>query len=105
MKPLKIYIAGKYSGDNVIDILNNIREGIKVSAKFMKQGHNPFCPWLDHQFQFFEDLKVEDYYRYSMAWLEVSDKVYVLRGSEKSIGTQNEIRRAKQLNIPIEYQK
>lgn len=49
-------------------------------------------------------MAIEDYYRYSMGWLEVSDCLYVLKGSEFSKGTQAEIERAKELNIPILYE-
>jgi len=39
-----------------------------------------------------------------MGWLEVSDCIYVLKDSEKSKGTQAEIKRAKELNIDIFYE-
>ena len=35
---------------------------------------------------------------------EVSDCIYILEGSEKSKGTQAEIKRAKELNIPVLYE-
>lgn len=101
---MRIYVAGKYSDTNIIGCLNNIHDGIKASVEVLKQGHAPFCPWLDYQFQFFDKtLTVEDYYRYSMAWLEVSDEVWVLPNSENSKGTQAEIKRAVELNIPVKY--
>jgi len=102
---MRVYVAGKYSADNVIDVLGNIHDGIKVSAQIMKAGMNPFCPFLDYQFQFFDkSLTVEDYYRYSMAWLEVSDVVFVLPGWENSKGTLAEIKRAEELGIRIIYE-
>jgi hypothetical protein len=99
----RIYVAGKYSSDNIIQGLQNMREGMKASAKILKLGYAPFCPFLDYQFSFFEDVTVEEYYAYSMAWLEVSDEVWVLPGWEKSKGTKAEIKRAKELDIPVEY--
>lgn len=102
----RIYIAGKYSADNLIESLRNMHDGIKKSAQILKDGDAPFCPWLDYQFQFFQkELNVQDYYRYSMAWLEVSDMVLVLPNSENSKGTQAEIKRAEELNIPVKYLK
>lgn len=99
---MRIYVAGSYSSDNVIGVLNNIRRGTKYCVELLKQGHEPFCPWLDYQFQFYDDtLTVADYYRYSMAWLEVSDCVHVLPNSENSKGTRAEIARARELGIPI----
>jgi hypothetical protein len=101
---MRIYVAGSYSADNVIDVLSNIRRGIAYCARLIKEGHSPFCPWLDYQFSFFQDLSVEDYYRYSMAWLEVSEMVHVLPGSENSKGTQREIEFAEdELCLPIFY--
>jgi len=101
---MRVYVAGKYSDSNIIGCLNNIHDGIKASVEVLKLGHAVFCPWLDYQFQFFDKtLTVEHYYRYSMAWLEVSDCVLVLPGFETSKGTQAEIKRAKELGIPIFY--
>jgi len=39
-----------------------------------------------------------------MGWLEVSDCIYVLKNSEKSKGTQGEIKRARELGIPVLYE-
>ena len=108
MKPIKrVYVAGSYSADNVIDVLANMRRGIRTSVAVLKAGFEPFCPWLDYHFQLQvdddDDLTVEDFYEYSMAWLEVSDALLVLPNSENSVGTQNEIKRAKELGIPIFY--
>jgi hypothetical protein len=100
---MRIYVAGSYSADNVINVLSNIRRGIAYCAKLIKEGHSPFCPWLDYQFSFFQDLSVEDYYRYSMAWLEVSEMVHVLPNSGQSKGTIKEVDRALQLHIPIRF--
>lgn len=93
----RIYVAGPYSADNVIAILDNIRNGTRACVELMLAGYSPFCPWLDYQFQFYlrdgESLSVEDYYRYSIDWLDVADAVYVLPGWESSKGTVAEISR------------
>jgi hypothetical protein len=99
----KIYVAGKYSADNIIDVLKNIREGIKISAKILKFGHIPFSPFLDHQFLFYEDLTVKELRKYSIEWLKVCDILFVLPNSEKSKGTQEEIKIAQKMGIPIVY--
>jgi hypothetical protein len=98
----RIYIAGKYSSQDTIEVLSNIHDGIKAATCVLKMGYFPFCPFVDYQFHFFDkSLTIEDYYRYSMAWLEVSDEVWVLPNSENSKGTQAEIKRAKELGIPV----
>lgn len=99
---MRVYIAGRYSDDNIIGCLNNIHDGIKACVAVLKSGHVPFCPWTDFLFHMFDKtLTVEDYYRYSIAWLEVSDEVWVLPDSENSKGTQAEIQRAMELGIPV----
>ena len=101
----RIYVAGAYSANNVIDVLDNMRIGMRVATQILLMGHSPFVPWFDFHFQLMlregEELTVHDYYRYSIAWLEVSDEVWVLPKSENSKGTQGEIKRAKELKIPV----
>jgi len=103
----RLYIAGSYSADNVLSVLDNIRIGIRTSTELFLKGYSVFCPWLDFHFQLMlregESLSVEDYYKYSLAWLEVSDAVYVLPNSENSKGTQSEVQRAIKLDIPVFY--
>ena len=103
----RVYIAGAYSADNVLFVLDNIRIGMKMGTKVLLAGYSPFVPWFDFHFQLMlekdEKLTVKDYYKYSMSWLEVSDAILVLPNSENSTGTQKEIERAKELNISIFY--
>jgi hypothetical protein len=102
----KVYVAGSYSADNVIDVLGNIRKGISVSAAIMNMGFAVFSPWLDFQLalsSYGACLIKEDYQENSMAWLEVSDCVFVLPNSEKSRGVKREIIKANKLGIPVYY--
>jgi hypothetical protein len=103
----RIYVAGSYSADNVTTVLDNMRNGMRASVEVLLAGFSPFCPWLDYHFQLMlrdgETLTVEDYYNYSMAWLEVSDAILVLPNHHQSKGTLAEIARAKELGIPIFY--
>lgn len=104
---VRVYIAGAYSAPNVIGILNNMRTGMRAATEVLLAGYAPFCPWLDYQFQLMlkegESLTVEDYYNYSLAWIEGSHVLLVLPNSDNSIGTRKEIARAKELGIPIIY--
>ena len=43
----RIYVAGRYSADNVLDVLRNIGRGEKMCAKLFKMGYAPYCPWHD----------------------------------------------------------
>ena len=98
---IKVYVAGAYSASNVIQVLANMRKGMKLSYDVLKAGFSPFCPWLDYHFSLIGAVELEEYYRYSMSWLEVSDAVLLCEGWEESKGTLAEIARAKELNIPI----
>ena len=101
----RVYVAGAYSADNVVQVLNNMGRGIRASLDVLLAGYAPFVPWFDYHFNLYEkgekNLTVQHYYNYSMAWLEASDAVLVLPNSENSKGTQKELQRAKELNIPI----
>lgn len=115
----RVYVAGAYSEDNVIDVLRNIGRGEIVCANLFADGVYPFCPWFDKDFiikqpeydfnveEFYYyslyDFNVEEFYNYSLAWLEVSDAMFVIEGYEKSKGTLKEIEFAKNKNIPIFY--
>ena len=103
----RIYIAGAYSANNVITVLDNIREGMRLATKVFLLGYAPFVPWFDFHFQLMlrenESLSVEDYYRYSIAWLEVSEAMLLVPEYGESNGTLKEIEIAVRLNIPIYY--
>lgn len=104
MKFKRIYVAGNYNADNIIKSLDNIKRGTRICVELLKKGYIPFCPWLDFHFHWFGDLTIDDYYRYSIGWLDACDCIYVLKNSENSKGTQNEIEYAKKLRIPILYE-
>jgi len=102
----RIYVAGPYSADNVMDVLRNIRNGIDMSYEVFVRGYAPFCPWLDYQYVLMDldgELTLDDFYNYSIAWLAVSDGILVLEGWETSKGTLAEIEYAKLHHIPIFY--
>jgi hypothetical protein len=103
----RVYIAGAYSADNVLGVLDNIRKGIRWGTKVLLAGHAPYVPWLD--FQLFlmlrgeENLSVENFYNMSTKWLEVSDVMFMTPGWENSVGSKMEKTRAESLGIPIVY--
>lgn len=97
----RIYVAGPYSGPDVITILGNIKRGIETSTQILNKGFAVYCPWLDWQLGITEYIKLEQYRRNSIAWLEVSDAVVLVEGWESSKGTMKEIELAEQLGIPV----
>ena len=97
-----IYVAGAYSADDAISVFTNMRRGIHLAIEVLNAGFAPFVPWFDYHFSLLEHIPLYKYYEYSMSWLEKSDGVIVQPiGSRKSIGTQRELDKAKELGIPI----
>lgn len=108
MRRLRVYVAGPYSADNVMDVLKNIRIGIRWSIRLFTLGFAPFSPWIDFQFVLgdtFGELTLKDFYEYSLEWLNVSDVVFVQGKWEESKGTVAEIAQAEKLEIPVYYEK
>ena len=107
MKIKRVYVAGPYSSDNVITMLNNIRDGMRAGVEVLLAGFSPWVPWHDFHHQLMlrdgEQLSVDDYYQYSLSWLEVSDAILMLPGWEKSRGSVAERNHAKELGIPVFY--
>jgi hypothetical protein len=109
---IRVYVAGKYSDDNVLSLLNNIRRGIQLCKELFLAGYAPFCPWLDHQYvlQMSDDeinsTTVKMFHDYSMAWLDAADCMLVIPDRiETSRGVQAELSRAKEIGMPIFYDK
>jgi len=102
----KVYVAGAYSADNVLDVLKNIGRGEEVCAELFLRGYAPFCPWHDKDFVFkrpYHKFTVDMFYDYSIAWLKVCDVMFVTGGWENSAGTKKEIKIAEEMGIPIYY--
>ena len=103
----RVYVAGAYSSDKTMGVFNNMRRGMRASTEVFLAGFFPFCPWLDFHFILMlrenEELTIEQYYEYGIAWLEVSDAILVLPNSEHSRGTKLEMAKAMSLGIPVYY--
>lgn len=102
----RIYVSGAYSANNVLDVLKNIGRGEKACAELFALGYAPFCPWHDKSYVTDNPdgvFTVEQFYRFSMAWLEVSDAMLVLPGYEESKGTLAEIEFAENNEIPVYF--
>lgn len=100
----RVYVAGPYSADNVLNVLRNIGRGEQMCAELFKLGFAPFCPWHDKSYVMDnpeQDFTVQQFYDYSMAWLEVSDAVLLTGKWHTSKGTLKEVERADELGIPV----
>lgn len=107
----RIYIAGPISSGrtgkaDILEALENIRSGIDTARQLILRGYVVFCPHLDFLLAFmspFNRMTKEHYQANSLAWVDVSDAVFVLPGWETSGGTKREIERAQELGIPVFY--
>jgi hypothetical protein len=107
---MRVYMAGPYSGTNVIEILTNMRDGMNMATRMFEAGFNVFCPWHDYHYALCSQSGLEPdvkrYHENSMAWLEVSDMVvWVGLHSEGEImarggGCYQEYLKAQELGIP-----
>lgn len=101
----RIYVGGAYSASDVITVLDNMRNGMRLATEVFLAGYAPFCPFLDFHYTLMcregERLSVEDYYDYSITWLEVCHAMILVPGWHDSTGTNKEIQRASTLSIPV----
>lgn len=103
----KIFISGAMSADNMLNVCNNIHDGIVLGNKLIEKGYAPFVPHLDILIKIANgvDLSIpmQHYYDYTMEWLKVSDAVLVCPNYKNSIGALAEIKQAEELYKPIYY--
>lgn len=105
MKPLKIYVAGKYSANTEQERLDNTNKAIDMGVKLAQKGHIPFIPHLTH---YFDMRAVEQgvsfdwdwYMDYDNVWLHDCDALFCLSISK---GVDIELSVARDMNIPIYY--
>ena len=101
---IKVYVAGPYSADNVIDVLKNIGRGQQICGHLFLNGFAPFCPWHDKSYvmdNYLSNMDVDKFQEFSIEWLLVSDAMFLISGWRKSKGTLKEIEVAKKHDIPI----
>jgi len=107
---VRVYIVGQFSGNNqgggkgVIQVLENIRIGIRAGTELLLAGFAPFCAWLDHQyfFQLRDNEHIDEGHikAYSIEWLGQCQAVLLLNGWWYSPGAQIEVSKAKEWGIP-----
>lgn len=109
---IKVYVAGAYSSNNVIQVLKHIGRGQDYASRLFLKGYAPFTPWLDKEYvinNWDQKFIVGMFYNYSMEWLYVSDCVFIvpnyegLKDWQESTGTLAEIEEAKKLGLPVFY--
>lgn len=107
----RVYVAGiltprgYFSANAAIDYVIACREMIRWGVKALFAGFDPFVPAFDQNFwmvlQEGEVITEAMIKRYSKSWLEVCDAMVLTPGWQKSPGTLAEVKRAKELGIPV----
>lgn len=103
MKKL-LYVAGAYSGNTT----ENIKKAEAISINLIRNGFYCITPHKNTSgYEKYEDENIT--YK---TWIEMDldilsrcDAIYVMQNSHNSNGVKKEIEHAKQLNIPIIYEK
>lgn len=97
-----MYIAGKLNAPSSVGYTKNVAVMIKVYNALLRAGYHPYCPAFDLLAGIVDGgFEYDDYALTNKAWLEVSEAVVVLPDWGGSKGTKAEIKRAKQLKIPV----
>jgi hypothetical protein len=103
-KMKRIYIAGKLNA-NAAGYIINCHTMIKKANEIRKLGFSVYIPCLDFLSGIVQgDYNYLDYANNNLPWLECADAVFVMPDSEKSTGTQLEIRIAYERDIPVFYE-
>lgn len=109
MKRTKVYVAGAYSSDNVLQVFRNMSKGMRLATECFQTGKIlPFAPWFDYHFFLQEDpskrkLTIDDIYQYSLSFLtDWAEAVLIQQdGWVDSKGTVAEMNKAKELGLPV----
>ena len=103
----KVYIAGAMSANDILQVLQNLHDGIEIGGDALQAGFAPFVSHFDSFFKLQKgvnfDIPMQRYYDYTMEWLKVSDIVLVCPNYKNSVGTLAEIKTAMELGIPVYY--
>lgn len=108
--PAKVYIAGPYTptqGGGAIEMLANMRHGIRAAVDLIHLGFAPFCPWLDFMYWLAcpeeKALTYDEIIKLSLVFVEGNHAVLMLPGWETSRGAMKERHHAIQCKIPVFY--
>lgn len=103
--PLKIYIAGPYTGENEAEVEWNVRKATETGVILFLKGHFPFVPHLTHYIAKAAEgrhppLTWDDYMARDLAWLKEADALFLIAHSP---GADLELEEAKRMGLRIFY--
>jgi hypothetical protein len=95
---IRVYVAGPLSnGDREVNVHNAEAAGVEL----LKMGCAPYVPHLWWYVDPDDSLGYDVWTEMDLAWVEASHALLRLPG--KSNGVRREVRRARQLGIPVFY--
>ena len=99
MKTL-VYVAGPYKGNDGSG--GNIERAEEISLKLIREGYDVFTPHKNTAgYEKYTDIPKEHWYDMDLNILARCDMLFVMKGSELSIGVAKEIAFAEKHGIPI----
>lgn len=91
-----VYVAGPYTKG---DVAVNVRKAILAGDALARLGFAAFIPHLTHFWHLVCPHEITFWYAQDLHWLGKCD--FVVRLSGESTGADNEIERARLLDIPV----
>lgn len=103
----RIYVAGAYSAPTRDQVEDNIAHARAAAIELNRQGWAVYCPHLNtaHFEELLPELTGGDWLARCAAWLECCDAIFVLTGSEHSVGSGIEVGLAKSLGLEIIHEQ
>lgn len=96
-----VYVAGALNAD-AVGYIKNLNRMMVHAEGVRKAGFAVFVPGLDFLMgATFGDWDYKDYFDNSQPILERCDAMFIVPQSDESKGTQKEIKRAEELEIPV----
>lgn len=104
-KPLRIYVAGPYSGDTKADIDWNLKVAIDAGIVLYRKGHFPLIPHLTYYVAMEAAgrhiaIKWEDYMRGDLSWIRSAEAMFFIGHSR---GADIELSEATKRGLKIFY--
>jgi hypothetical protein len=99
-----IYIAGPYRSKTQEGIDANIKRAEEAAIKFLQAGWAVVCP---HKNTGHLDGAIDDiqFIAVGMELLSRCDAIYMLKGSENSMGAKMELALAKEMGLDVYYEE
>lgn len=102
--PLNVFVSGKYTGETHSDVAQNVALAQEYAQAIMLRGHNVFCPhtMTAHWEESASDIAYSEYICMCKNYIDVwADTIFMLPGSDDSIGASTELEYARQCNVVV----